>query len=101
MLAQSLKSPWTRETLGLEASFWAAGEEGFRVRARIEKGGLAGESRRALTTAPPCLPVAPVMRRVWGEDMMDGCARESRSQSPKGLRNSELLGTIWNLSSVL
>jgi hypothetical protein len=31
-----------------------------------------GESRRALTTAPPCLPVAPVMRIVWGEDMMDG-----------------------------
>jgi hypothetical protein len=31
-----------------------------RVRARISKGAL--DLRRALTTEPPCLPVAPVMK---------------------------------------
>jgi len=43
----------------------------------IEKGGLVGESRRALITAPPCLPVAPVMRRVW-EDITDSRERGGR-----------------------
>lgn len=52
-------------------------EEGLRVRAMIEKGGLVGESRRALITAPPCLPVAPVMRRVW-EDIIDCCEKDGR-----------------------
>lgn len=62
MGAGFMESPWTRVTLGLEASFWAEGEEVLRVRARISKG--AEEAMRASITAPPCLPVAPVMRTL-------------------------------------
>lgn len=46
----------------------AEGEEGFRVTARTVKGSEEdrGWERRASMTAEPCLPVAPVMRRVRG-----------------------------------
>lgn len=50
-------------TAGLEASFWADGDEGLRVKARILKM-LLGRARRAEMAAPPWLPVAPVMRSV-------------------------------------
>ena len=64
----------------------------------IEKGGLVGESRRALITAPPCLPVAPVMRRVW-EDITD--SRVGDGRRVLGLGMGKLLGKARNLSSVL
>lgn len=63
---------------------WAEGEVVSRVTARMVKGGWEEEeeelrSRRASITAPPCLPVAPVMRRaldilvvVWGVGRLVG-----------------------------
>lgn len=57
----SLRLPWTREIFfDLAASRCAEGDAGSRVRARMRKS--APHFRRALTTAPPCLPVAPVTR---------------------------------------
>lgn len=55
------KSPCTSLILGDSAvNFWAAADEVFRVTARISNGAL--RERRLLITAPPCFPVAPVMR---------------------------------------
>ena len=43
----------------------AEAEDGLRVRARRLKVLEDGEARRASMTAPPCLPVAPVMRMFF------------------------------------
>ena len=43
---------------------FALAEVGFRVSARMVMGGIDGEESRALMTAPPCFPVAPVIRRI-------------------------------------
>lgn len=51
------------------ASVVAEVEVGLRVRARMVRAWACGDARRALMTAPPCLPVAPVMRRFW--DILD------------------------------
>lgn len=53
-------------TLGLEARYFALLESGLRVKARISMGMDEGEKRerRASRTAPPCLPVAPVIRNL-------------------------------------
>lgn len=50
----------------LAARASAFGELVERDRARIVKLGREGEARRALITAPPCVPVAPVTRIVRG-----------------------------------
>lgn len=57
-----LRSPWRRVTFGDRlASLWAEGEVLSRVTARSLKSAFL--ERRARMAAPPCLPVAPVMRR--------------------------------------
>lgn len=48
----------------------AAAEVFLRVRARMLKEEAEGEARREVIRAPPCLPVAPVMRRVRGEGIV-------------------------------
>lgn len=59
--AGSSRLPCTTLILGdLSARFLAALDCGLRVTARISMS--ASSARRALTTAPPCLPVAPVTR---------------------------------------
>ncbi len=65
MPGQSLRSPWISLIWGERwARRLAEGEEALRVRARIEKEEGEGEERRDSMQARPCLPVAPVMRRV-------------------------------------
>ena len=44
----------------------ADGDCALRVTARMLKDGGEGEERRISIAARPCLPVAPVMRRVFG-----------------------------------
>ena len=44
---------------------WAPGLEALRVKAKMRAGGESS-ARRARSTAPPCLPVAPTMRTVLG-----------------------------------
>ena len=53
-------SPSRTVIFGFEASACAPLEEALRVRARISK--RDDLERRDSTTAPPCLPVAPVIR---------------------------------------
>lgn len=61
MAEQSSMLPSTSLILGdFAASFSAEAEAFVRVRARIVKSAFS--ARRALMTAPPCLPVAPVTR---------------------------------------
>ena len=77
---------------GLEASFCAEGEEVLRVRARISKG--AEEAMRASTTAPPCFPVAPMMRILRRDMVVTGrvvwfkvgewCGRDLELMPPAG-----------------
>ena len=66
----SLRSPLTRVMLDdLAANRWADGELGSRVTARMGKPALSAS--KALMSAPPCLPVAPVTRiaRFMAEDV--------------------------------
>lgn len=42
----------------------AEAEVGLRVSARMVKSWALGDASRASITAPPCFPVAPVMRRA-------------------------------------
>lgn len=64
----------------LAANFFAEGDETSRVRARILKSAWAASN--AAITEPPCLPVAPVTRRV--RDIAKGTCeikrRECRSE---------------------
>lgn len=65
MALQSFRSPLTILTLGdFCSNFWAEAESGDRVTATIVKFSARDEASRALMVAPPCLPVAPVMRRT-------------------------------------
>lgn len=62
----SFRSPWISLMVGLlEVRAVAEAEVGLRVTARIVMSSVleVGDSRRASMVAPPCLPVAPVMRR--------------------------------------
>ena len=59
--AGSSRSPWINLTFGREARRRAEALEGSRVRARSSNF-WEGVEVRALIRAPPCLPVAPVMR---------------------------------------
>src|SRR4051794_34939661 len=62
----SLRSPWTSWILPREARRLAEAEVVSRVRARILNWlPSLSRSRRASMAAPPCLPVAPVMRSVF------------------------------------
>ena len=62
MAAGEVESPSTTVTLGFEARDLAFAEEASRDRARIWNGEEL--ARRASITAPPCFPVAPVMRSL-------------------------------------
>lgn len=65
MARLSLRSPWRILICGERwARRVAEVEVELRVSARMEKAGAEGEESRASMQARPCLPVAPVMRRV-------------------------------------
>ena len=67
----SLKLPSIKVTLGdFAASALAEAEVVLRVKARMLKEEADGEARRDVMRAPPCLPVAPVIRRVRGESIV-------------------------------
>lgn len=77
MAGASFRSPWTSKIFGdVFLSSCAAGELGFRVTARIVKSDLA--CNRLFTTAPPCFPVAPVIRTA--RDMLLGCFKDQESK---------------------
>jgi len=67
MAGGSSRSPLRRVMVGdLVVRDLARGEVVLRVRARISKGWGEGCWRRAVITAAPWLPVAPVIRMRWG-----------------------------------
>ena len=55
-------SPTITLIIGCSARDWARGDEALRVRAKMWIGKEVEARRRAETTAPPCLPVAPTTR---------------------------------------
>jgi len=64
--SQSSRSPLTslmRSDLAVRA--FAPLDSGFRVTARIEMSEISEAEQRASMTAPPCFPVAPMMRIVF------------------------------------
>lgn len=70
----SSRLPWQSLMAGERAARdCAEAEVESRVTPRMVKEGAVGEDRRARITAPPCWPVAPVMRRTFLVDMVGGC----------------------------
>lgn len=72
MAGMSLRSPLTILT-PCSCNFLADDDSGFLVTARILKSFLSGDARSALMVAPPCCPVAPVIKTflVMGSDVQD------------------------------
>ena len=64
-------------TFLLVARETAAGEDGLRVTAYIQKSWAAGDASKAAIAAPPCFPVAPVIKRFLTIVAMDDGASKS------------------------
>ncbi len=75
MAGQSSRLPWTTLILGDRFESEVAVEEvALRVTARMVKLEAWGDASRASMQARPCLPVAPVMRRVL--DILVSCKED-------------------------
>ena len=76
---QSFKLPWTNLICSgdLSASRLADADSVLRVRAKMMISEELGAESKAWITAPPCVPVAPVMRKVVvvSAAMVDGALR--------------------------
>ena len=66
----------------------------LRVTARIVK---SEDGSKALTTAPPCLPVAPVMSTTF--DITEGCIVQPRKSVNCEMKVKGIVEEIWCISS--